>query len=150
MLPQKLSPKAKQQATRPKTPSWNMTKAKQQWEEEMERLNSKYNLDCYSNLELDSESDEGEQYHYKHGYEILISKKCKNEFVRLILQKYHFQKPTCWLNFQNISKPKSLIHVWLTIGILFILVCASYKFIDPKMFNWNTPLLRILLSKSSV
>ena len=27
----------------------------------MERLNSKYNLDCYSNLELDLESDEAEQ-----------------------------------------------------------------------------------------
>ena len=45
-----------------------MTKAKEQWEEEMDRLNSKYNLDCYS----DSESDEGEQYHYEHGYEMLI------------------------------------------------------------------------------
>ena len=40
----------------------------------MERLNSKYNLDCYSNSELDSESDEGEQYHYEHGYETLIWK----------------------------------------------------------------------------
>ena len=49
-----------------------MTKAKQQWEEEMEGLNSKYNLDCYSDLELDSESDEGEQYCYEHGYEMLI------------------------------------------------------------------------------
>ena len=72
MQPQKLSPKAKQQATRPKTLSLNMTKAKQQWEEEMERLNSKYNLDCHSNSELDSESDKGEQYHYEHGYETLI------------------------------------------------------------------------------
>ena len=43
-----------------------------QWEEEIERLNSKYNLDCYSDSELDSESDEGEQYHYEHGYETLI------------------------------------------------------------------------------
>ena len=49
-----------------------MTKAKQQWEEEMERLNSKYNLDCYSNSELDSKSDEGEQYLYEHSYETLI------------------------------------------------------------------------------
>ena len=49
-----------------------MTKAKQQGEEEMERLNSKYNLDSYSDSELDSESDEGEQYHYEHGYETLI------------------------------------------------------------------------------
>ena len=72
MQPQKLSPKAKQQATRPKSLSLNMTKAKQQWEEEMERLNSKYNLDCYSDSELDSKSDEGEQYHYGHGYETLI------------------------------------------------------------------------------
>ena len=47
--PQKLSPKA----TRPKTLSLNITKAKQQWEEQMERLNSKYNLDCYSDSELD-------------------------------------------------------------------------------------------------
>ena len=27
-----------------------MTKAKQQWEAEMERLNSKYNLDCFWHL----------------------------------------------------------------------------------------------------
>ena len=39
---QKLLPKAKQQAVRPKTLNLNITKAKQQWEEEMERLNSKY------------------------------------------------------------------------------------------------------------
>ena len=45
---QKLSPKTKQQATRPKTLQLNMTKAKQQWEEGMERLNSQYNLDCFS------------------------------------------------------------------------------------------------------
>ena len=38
--PQKLSPKAKQQTTRPKTLNLNMTMAKQQLEEEMERLNS--------------------------------------------------------------------------------------------------------------
>ena len=50
----------------------NKTRAKQQWEEEMERLNEKYNLDCFSCSELDSELDEGEQYHYEHGYETLI------------------------------------------------------------------------------
>ena len=50
----------------------NKTRAKQQWEEEMERLNEKYNLDCFSSSELDLESDEGEQYHYEHGYETLI------------------------------------------------------------------------------
>ena len=54
---EKLSPKAKQHVARPKTLNQNITKAKQQWEEEMERLNSKYNLDCYSDSELDSESD---------------------------------------------------------------------------------------------
>ena len=48
------------------------TQAKRQWEPEMERLNSKYNLDCFSVSDLDSESDEGEQYQYEHGYETLI------------------------------------------------------------------------------
>ena len=67
----------KPQARWPKTLSLNdkypnKTRAKQQWEEEMERLNEKYNLDCFSSSELDSESDEGEQYHYEHGYETLI------------------------------------------------------------------------------
>ena len=38
----------------------------------MERLNSKYNLDCFSDCKLDSESDEGKQYQYEHGYETLI------------------------------------------------------------------------------
>ena len=60
----------KLQAKRPDTLS--MTKMRQQWEEEMERLNTKYNLDCFSDSELDSESDECEQYQYKHGYEMLI------------------------------------------------------------------------------
>ena len=72
---QKMSPKSKlqePQARRPKTLNLNMTKAKQQWEAEMERLNSKYNLNCFSDSELDSESDEGEQYCYEHGYETLI------------------------------------------------------------------------------
>ena len=70
---QKTSPKIwKPQANRPDTLNLNMTKAKQQWEAEMETLNSKYNLDCFSDLELDSESDEGEQYHYEHSYETLI------------------------------------------------------------------------------
>ena len=34
----------------------------------MEQLNEKYGLDCFSDLELDSESDEGEQYQYEHKY----------------------------------------------------------------------------------
>ena len=48
------------------------SQAKRQWEAAMERLNSKYNLDCFSDSKLDSESDEGEQYQYEHGYETLI------------------------------------------------------------------------------
>ena len=38
----------------------------------MERLNTKYNLDCFSDSKLDSESDEGEEYRYEHGYETPI------------------------------------------------------------------------------
>ena len=48
------------------------TETKRQWEAEMERLNSKYNLDCFSDSKSDSESDEGEQYQYEHGYKTLI------------------------------------------------------------------------------
>ena len=50
----------------------SQSKLHKQWEEEMERLNAKYNLDCFSESELDSESDEGEEYKYEHGYETLI------------------------------------------------------------------------------
>ena len=38
----------------------------------MERLNTKYNLDSFSDSELDSESNEEEQYRYEHGYKTLI------------------------------------------------------------------------------
>ena len=38
----------------------------------MERLNEKYGLDCFSDSELDSELDEGENYQYEHKYETLI------------------------------------------------------------------------------
>ena len=75
MQQQKMSPKPKlqkPQAKRPKTLNLNMTKAKEQWEAEMERLNPKYNLNCFSDSELDSESDKGEQYCYEHSYEMLI------------------------------------------------------------------------------
>ena len=62
----------KPQARRPKSLNLNMTKAKQQWEAEVKRLNSKYNLDCLADSKLESESDEGEQYCYEHGYETPI------------------------------------------------------------------------------
>ena len=38
----------------------------------MERLNKKYGLNCFSDSELDSESDEGKNYQYEHKYETLI------------------------------------------------------------------------------
>ena len=62
--------KSTQESQLEKYPS--QTKSHKQWEAEMEILNSKYNLDCFFNSELDSESDEGEQYQYEHGYETLI------------------------------------------------------------------------------
>ena len=67
---QQQKPLPKPQAKRPNTIS--ISKTRQQWEEEMERLNTKYNLDCFSDSELDSESDEDEWYQYEHGYETLI------------------------------------------------------------------------------
>ena len=39
----------------------SQTKICQLWEAEIERLNAKYNLDCFSDSELDLESDEGEE-----------------------------------------------------------------------------------------
>ena len=50
----------------------SQSKLRKQWEEEMERLNAKYNLDCFSESELDSELDEEEVYKYEHGYDTLI------------------------------------------------------------------------------
>ena len=78
-----------------------MTKAKQQREEEMERLNSKYNLDCYSDSELDSESDEGEQYHAMNMAMRPSYEKCKNEFVRLIFTKISFSKTNMLVEFSK-------------------------------------------------
>ena len=62
--------KFKQETSDGQYPS--QSKIHKQWEAEMERLNAKYNLDCFSDSELDSESDEGEQYKYEHKYEMLI------------------------------------------------------------------------------
>ena len=70
-----------------------MTKTKQQWEAEMERLNSKYNLDCFSDSELDSESDEGEQYQYKHAGMRHLSENYQNvENVKKIFAMTSFLK----------------------------------------------------------
>ena len=38
----------------------------------MERLNNKYGLDHFSDSELNSESDKGEEYKYEHNYETLF------------------------------------------------------------------------------
>ena len=45
---------------------------KKEGEKKMEQLNERYGLDCFSDLEPDSESDEGENYQYEHKYEMLI------------------------------------------------------------------------------
>ena len=45
---------------------------RREWEKKMERHNEKYNLDCFFSSELDSESDEGEDYRFQHHYETLI------------------------------------------------------------------------------
>ena len=50
----------------------SQTTIHQQWEAEMERLDTKYNLDCFSDSELDLESVKGGEYKYEHGYETLI------------------------------------------------------------------------------
>ena len=65
-------PQSTQKSTQETQLGKHPTQVKRQWEAEMERLNSKYNLACFSHSELDSESDEGEQYQYEHGYETLI------------------------------------------------------------------------------
>ena len=57
----------------PQTQKPTKTKSQLLWEVEMERLNEKYNLDCFSDSELDSESDKGEEYCYEHGYETDIN-----------------------------------------------------------------------------
>ena len=71
-------PQNTEKSTQKVQPGKYPSQAKKQWEAEMERLNSKYNLDCFSDSELDSESDEGKQYHYEHRHGTLISPEVKN------------------------------------------------------------------------
>ena len=47
----------------------------------MERLNEKYNLDCFLSSELDSESDEENNITMSMGMRHL-SEKCKTEFIK--------------------------------------------------------------------
>ena len=72
LRPQAKCPLNLQKSQAPTDKYLSQTKTYQQWEVEMERLNTKYKLDCFSDSELHSESDEGEQYCYEHGYETLI------------------------------------------------------------------------------
>ena len=65
-------PQSTQKSTQETQLNKYQTQTKRQWEAEMERLNSKYNLDCFSDSELDSKSDEGGQCQYEHGHETLI------------------------------------------------------------------------------
>ena len=65
-------PQSAQKSTQETQLGKSKTQTKRQWETKMERLNSKYNLNCFSDSKLDSESDEGQQYQYEHGYETLI------------------------------------------------------------------------------
>ena len=58
----------------------------------MERLNSKYNLDCFSDSELDSESDEGKQYQYEHRYNTLIWRISKTEKLKIFHDDIIFEK----------------------------------------------------------
>ena len=47
-------------------------KLRKEWEEGIQRLNKKYNLDYYSSSESDSDSNPKPDYRYKHKYETLI------------------------------------------------------------------------------
>ena len=76
----------------------------------MEKLNTKYNLYCFSDSELDSESDEGEQYQYKHGYEMLISRTLKNQNkrkARIFCGNIIFEKYLTIDNTKSFKEPKS-------------------------------------------
>ena len=57
----------------------------------MERHNDKYGIDCFSNSELNSKSDEGEDYRYepsmKHSYKQL---KSVDVSVKMLKCKIHF------------------------------------------------------------
>ena len=71
----------KPQSRQPKTLSLNdkypnKTRAKQQWEEEMERLNEKYKLDCFSSQM--KESNTVMNMVMKH-----LSERCKSEFIKI-------------------------------------------------------------------
>ena len=65
----------------------SQTKICQQWEAEMERLNTKYNLDCFSDSELDSESDKESNITTSMGMRHLFEKCQNTEFISI---KFHY------------------------------------------------------------
>ena len=105
MLPQ---PKVqKPQARRPKTLNLtdrypSQTKAKQQWKAEMERLNSKYNLDFLIQSLTQSQMKE-------NSTDMNMAMRHSYEFVKLFLWKHHFWNVTYWLFLWEINEPKPLI-----------------------------------------
>ena len=125
---QETSPKVqKPQPRRPNTLNLNMTKAKQQWEAEMERLNSKYNLACFSESELDSELDGGNSITMsmvmQHLYE---NEKWKDisEFVRLIFAKTSFLKTNLPINFSRYKWTKIFnLSIVLNRHIAYLCIC---------------------------
>ena len=52
----------------------------EEWKKKMEKLNEKYGLDCFSNSELDSESDEeesmGMNITMRHSYSDILNNDC--------------------------------------------------------------------------
>ena len=82
-----LNPQKPDQEIPDKYPS--QSKIHQQWEAEIERLNTKYNLDCFLDSELDLESDEGEEYKYEHGYETLIEEHFSSRICHFIATSLH-------------------------------------------------------------
>ena len=80
--PQARCPLCLQKPEAPINKYLSQTKTHQQWEAEMERLNTKYNLDCFSESELDSESDEGEHITTSMGMRHLFER-CPNTEVTM-------------------------------------------------------------------
>ena len=99
----------KLQVKRPNT--LNMTTTKQQWEQKMERLNAKYNLDCFSNSELDSESDKDQQCQYQHRYETLL---WRRNFQRTKMERKTKQKNFATTSFLKTTLPIIKPKVWET------------------------------------
>ena len=67
----------------------------------MERLNDKYGLDCFSDSELHSESDEGEEYRYEHKHSSKLLKSTKAQNVQYIYD--HFNTTGHSITFGNFS-----------------------------------------------